>query len=688
MNNKNMRKITIIVIPFFFFLMMGTVRSANLNFDAPIDLSYSIDGSTNVSRIRAFYENDSFFVGAYDRDLLTTDRKFSLSTWESTTFTTLLDGWDDYGSYFMWDMKPYNSTHGIVMFDLGFDSRNVSFMALDDLTLRTLSFDNTRIGAGGGANVSACGITNNGAVLQPQNTGEAVKYMNNSWANYTDLPMPSSYEDPYDFDLLYHDGNFHLLIQHWSSSGTSIYDLLYDENWGYIKTNAVADTETGNMSDPSWQVKAGTFYLTYLTHDYENFNETNATIRFRAFTWDSSQEKFYNIFSEEYTPPNVVHGFNYTSTAFLYYDDTNGHFWLFYSVYDKNDLSFLGMFAQSESGYCDCTAWENKTCISGTAYRERTRVCPFDCDDEGGSVWDSFCNDTMYYPDHTYPRTQIISDTGRCDTGWHDPADTPQIRCDASIEIPDTCININTSATFHNSVESSSTFWANLGDTQYSVTICNPLTSCNQYQNSWLCESQSNLTLTKDNQSYNAGETATGSMIVVGSPCQHRKNVLWEYGWKRYRVSGSITYFCNQYCGGDVCTTRGLVEYTIYQFPDCTYNESSKEICTYGCEDGVCKTSIPDTEIRQPIGNPFEWIKGEAEYNLGSTVTMVFAFGVSLAGGVYGAVSTKKWQIGAIAIMGLVALFMSIGWLPAIIGILWILSIALILAKGIFFKGT
>jgi hypothetical protein len=107
--------------------------------------------------------------------------------------------------------------------------------------------------------------------------------------------------------------------------------------------------------------------------------------------------------------------------------------------------------------------------------------------------------------------------------------------------------------------------------------------------------------------------------------------------------------------------------------------------CQYGCENGICKPSA--IQPSQLTGNVFDIVKNLTESSFsGWFLTLISVF-VTAGSSIYADIMTKKWQIALGIGMMSFLFFLFIGWLPSWLGILWILSVAIILMKGLFFKG-
>jgi len=150
-------------------------------------------------------------------------------------------------------------------------------------------------------------------------------------------------------------------------------------------------------------------------------------------------------------------------------------------------------------------------------------------------------------------------------------------------------------------------------------------------------------------------------------------------------MAGDLCVYWSQFCGGYHCKYVAGKWYEELEDEEC--NPVNSTYCPLGCDfdTGRCKTSTITEELLE--GDPFDLARQMAESTFSSWVLVVLSVGITGGTTVLTAVETKKWQI-ALAIGCLFALvFLIMGWLPAIIGVLWIFTVAVIFMKGVFLKG-
>lgn len=356
--------------------------------------------------------------------------------------------------------------------------------------------------------------------------------------------------------------------------------------------------------------------------------------------------------------------------------------YLFYSLTNSTRNVVEGIYFLAEDIPCTCDVFFNTSaCIGDNRIRERS-CTPSGCDDETEYVFDAVCNETQSLEDrHQIQRTERFCEIQTCDSNFVNPSEQGSVSCRASIPINQFCTsNIESNASLTTRVIRTSGFiFGSLGENKYHILLCNPLDDC--FETDPLCESQWNFTDTKDWLAYYPNDTIAAHFEMSNAQqCKSVREWMYDYGWKEYAVSGSLQYCCDRQCGGDTCVRRGVVDYKIQQFPDCTLNESSRILCTNGCSNGACLERIGEREIRSPSGDPMEWIISEATNTFPTVILMLFSVGISGAVGVSVAKQTKDWRMGMMMMMGMILVFLSVGWLPMIVGVLWIISAALMLA--------
>lgn len=331
---------------------------------------------------------------------------------------------------------------------------------------------------------------------------------------------------------------------------------------------------------------------------------------------------------------------------------------------------------------CTCSDWYNTTdCIGSNRIQLRDCV-PNLCAGEQNFVFDAFCNQTQSLIDRNlFQRTEKFSEIQTCQSQQANPSETGSVSCRASLEIDASCTkNIQANATLVTRVtRTGGLIFGGLGNNKYHLLLCNPLYDC--FETDPLCESQHNFTQTKDWLNYYAGDTVTAHFeISQAQRCKAVRDWMFDYGWKEYSVSGSIQYSCDRRCGGDTCIRRGVIDYQAEQFPDCSVNETSLIICSNGCGGGACLTQLAQRDVRSPSGEPMTWILGEMTNTFPTVILMLFSVGISAAVGVSISKETGEWRMGLAGVMGMILIFVALGWLPSIIGLMWVLAVALLFA--------
>ncbi len=452
--------------------------------------------------------------------------------------------------------------------------------------------------------------------------------------------------------------------------GDKIRVIYYDSGLNYLALQTLVDiTNDVNQTSVMWLDNA-----LYLIGKY---NETEI---YQSIWYSETQTHYSRVEEETFTIPNTNSTYE-VHLPYLAYDSGEEKKYLFYSLLNNTGQYNDHIYYLEEQIECNCYDWYNTSECIGTD-RVRTRDCiPSDCDDEISFVWDDFCNETQSLIDrHEYIRRERFCESQPCNSEWYNPLETATASCSAYLVVDGDCSNIVSNATLTTNVIYESSIHGR--DQKYHLLVCNPLYNC--FEEDPLCHSQWNRTQTVNWINYYPNDTIDAHFELSNvQGCQGK--FLWgTYGWKEYRVTGQLSYCCDRICGGYKCVRRGLVDYRIQQYPDCSLNESSKVVCSKGCVRGECSSELAEEElVRSPSGNPFEWIVGEASFLFPTFMLNLFAVGVSAYGGIYASSMTKKMELGLAVMMGLVLIFLSMGWLPQIIGILWILGIGLLLVNMI-----
>lgn len=502
--------------------------------------------------------------------------------------------------------------------------------------------------------------------------------------NYTGtLYFPTIMSDHTDEHLVKADNDYYYMFYRSQQSGTwQIYYNLYDSSYNYQSYSSISADESTNFYRPQAYMTENGIAVTF-------FSITNTTYGFVFIDYYAIREDnnlLQYLERESFNPSNVILNVNQTRQPYLTNDGSK--YWLFYTVYETPN--YVGIYAISENltEICQKGAWVNTSvCLFGK--RKQTRwVSPANCDETQRWVNDSICAIIPEGEDVTgYQRTERFCEISEpCYSEWVDPKEYSSASCKASIDISTECeSNIDTDSVMTTEIEWIAMTERSQAEKRFNMLFCHPLYNC--YEKSVFCELGNNQTIS--NSTYDhfyAGATATGHFEITNADnCKSSQlwGLLW-YGWDKYRVSGTTSYCCDRICGGYKCQKRGIVWYRIEQNPDCSLNETSKVECEYGCEDGECITQEDIAPlVREPSGNPFEWIKTEAEYTFPMFILNALAFIFSIMIGIYAHNVTKSWIMGVGGLMGGIAFFLILGWLPQFVGLIWIISLGLLVANFI-----
>lgn len=696
-------------IVLFLFFLIPTVQSANITWDNPVMLSGTTGGkdilnfgaysikqpSTGEYRWYLFYhaetDNSWFATSIYDKNL-----------------ETLLDGWDSL-EYTRGDCNVWNATHFICLghnFDVVEYDRSFVY-DLNDLTWNSL-FTETPVTAYDFYSVSAYpnmefGVSNAYTYYPdfPEHTNTGSLYVPSGWdANKRELDTFADSE---------HSNRYFVMLESSPTGHYSPVALIYDSTTltsaHYINSQNLKDPDDVsakiNTSFPQLQRSGNVYYLSYLMGSMEKYFSVDGSnrpqnVRIQAFDYriDAPAHPFELIWSDNVSIPNVNTTFNYTQSPFLARDNENNKWVLFYAVINTSDDSNLGFYYMEENVTCTCGDWTNTTCYG--VYRKQERYCnPSGCDDEVNYIPDDYCNKTSGLEDiHQYQEIKRICGSWSCTSGWLDPTDSPNARCDILFNTSENMSSIETNATVNMEVQKHSLFNVGIGDQSYHLFYCNPITSCVEGQ--YTCVGHTNVTDTLINNDYYSGEQIhVGFTASEISNCEIERNLMFDSGWDQYRIKGTLLVCYNLKCGRQrQCIKLGLITYSIQELPDCTLNMSDKIECISGyCENGVCveSTEVGDIagQISSPSGNPFTWILSEFRNNMPDVVIYGFAIFTSIGVSVYteSQVGSKSNNyIGMIALLSIIIFFSVIGFLPAWMGIIISVAIVLLLSKSLWEK--
>ena len=730
MINKNMKKFFLLGLMVFMAFSISPVKAELINFTSPSVYTISYDGSqSNINRIKARYVGTNWYLSAgrmmgtgilFQRIAKFDDSEFEIKNWG---FENLWSG----SGYYCGGVQPCRYTDWIIYNNkievIGGTNGNTIGYWYKDLNNGTSHNRTSSKIYSTGNGVQDIVYANDGTVFFRRGTSPANRTYNQpfafnnfdantnpnilDWGNTWYLPtglFPMTGGGSLGLtstELWYIDSidEYWLFFLNQTKSQTDWFLARFDGNYDYLSyTTACNDTAYGQI------LSGSSFLLDNIMYSVA-LNTTNSLI---IKAWDIESTHNSNTFIQIDTQElnltvyeSSLNNENMATGVGLSHDGSK--FWLFFN---KNESTSDIIYAMVQGSACECSAWVNESCISST-YMKQTRQCSQYCDPED-SIQYLETDDCYEWFDPSKPKSPVRKKKKECYTGgclgeWAYPLEVvtdmdSECYLDAYADHGQELLKMNQSEINYSISVHVDTYnfigWSgHLGSNKYGMTMCNPLDECVLDNVRYLCESQTNMSQTAGktyDTSLSVEDLQFGFIIGEGKQCAKEVGVSWfaqKYGWYRYRVLGSYSICGYRYCGDRrVCERSGLKVYSTQEMHDCQLNRTSRIECTSGkCKDGECVEKL-EGEIRSPSGNPFEWIIGEAEYNLGTTMTMIMAIGGTFGIGVYAGIITKKWQISGMVMMGMSLLFMTLGWLPAIIGILWILGISVLLMKGLFFK--
>lgn len=412
--------------------------------------------------------------------------------------------------------------------------------------------------------------------------------------------FPSVYENPQDIQALECGGNYHVVIL----KSNKVYDLVYDFSRNFKNV---------------YQLSASNWYILENDYGISTDNETlyfvtvnqSDTIRNPTLTdipvmniqgWVCGYDQIINLYSKFFNQTDIQILANTTTGIYIkkpYF--TKSDFDKNYLFYELEQAGTNNLLVSYDSS-CSCYDWVN-TNICQDEFQLQTRVCSSNCDvvsyPREQYISSTYCANAYNASLGIYEqKTYTYSEFETCDTGFQYVSEYPTLGCTVSIELPLNCsTTIKTNATTRLMVEAYDSFRGQTKD--FTITACNPLYTCSS-NTTPMCQEAYNDTVifTRDYDNYGFGETASSAFTVSGINCLTNGNLPFGFnpfaeGWLRYRVLGTLSYECDKYCGGYYCTQINNNPYSVVQNLDCSYNDSLKVPCTYGCNQatGLCKDS-------------------------------------------------------------------------------------------------
>jgi hypothetical protein len=253
--------------------------------------------------------------------------------------------------------------------------------------------------------------------------------------------------------------------------------------------------------------------------------------------------------------------------------------------------------------------------------------------------------------------------------------------CYFSLPIPSDCTNVTAQIRSYIDAESEK---CNIGEGSYYIINRLPPSISGEQLCSWDCNLFNN-TCNKTYSGFNSNMATGSSTGFVPTDCNCKG--WFDKGITTFTLVSNLYVTCDRPCSlGWFCSG----DYETYRLVDCSQNESS--FCLYGCSlsSGRCNSGIPDPSENLDI---FSWLLKLGNNAFPEFVKNIISFGVigvvivTIALEMKTAEGGIEWRIPLGVGLGLIAVFLVMKWLNPIIGVLWILSIAIIFMKSMFFKG-
>jgi len=713
-----MRKYHLLLGLAFFLLLISPVESALFNLTSYPDELYedNVWGTSNgwVRNFEAvFDESNKRWYLAVSR----CENAIYISKWNEN-LTTKEDGWDRIVSDDRpVEMQNYNSSHLIIAYVNTTPSYSIVFVKKDDLS--------TSVYAGSSASAQGSFGMAEDYTIAHVNTYIATQTLNFTLVNGSSYDATCSICDQgnvTDIHLIKEGDEYWLFARAgvvgsginttsskayvsryaWDSADNR-YEETGGEDYWQISTGYVLDVHSGTTGTGKNRLRPGSMdvkkrgeYIYVATREAEH-NQNNNTLWLRIIDIDAFKHgQILAVGEESHDLGDYDSSLNesyHFSGIGIGYNSDDGMWNIFYAMFnasaEPSGTVFDGFHNYALKSYsgCACSDWIN---VSGcgdriSGYQKQMRSCNPD-----------LCNNEIQYIDceEKAPtiKYKLITKCEPCNPATK--LEPPQqlyaskhtsANCQVYVDIPENVTNVTSTAYW--SVYAEKELLFGLIDispeNNFTASMCNPLTTgnCVTYKN-LTCRNDYNFTFSLDYNSYQAGQQASADFSISGVSACHSG---LTGGWDEYYMAGDLCVYWSQFCGGYHCKYVAGKWYEELEDEEC--NPVNSTYCPLGCDfdTGRCKTSTITEELLE--GDPFDLARQMAESTFSSWVLVVLSVGITGGTTVLTAVETKKWQI-ALAIGCLFALvFLIMGWLPAIIGVLWIFTVAVIFMKGVFLKG-
>jgi len=694
----NMKRLAISFIPIVFLIfLMGNVDAYLVNFtgSTPKELLTTVNA---IDQIKGRYFNNSWFV-TYTFYEISADKGNYISRWYKDYTIKQKDWYLIFGTpstvtYIDWAINTnyldaLNDNKIIYLTSTGLGGTCKILNMTYELKNNTLTTD-----AGCGSVFTISLADNMVYVKQIGNTvyyGDIKSTVNGglSFGSNGTLTLPSSFSSftgnntirflyvpsINEYWIFYPDQNNILQLTR------------YDNAFAYINTHQI--TGSGQLPntdyfsglkiypdyDAVYSEKYG--YIVYLAiHEY-----MNNTVKILALDTISTKQINNAVLVDSQTinmtvnDPLVNTTNNITALSFGYNPNT-AHFNLFYAY--RTTATGTAMSVLEESVSCQCSAWINTSECVNNQYRKQTRDC----------VPSSCTNDTIQYildpscqyvpPPNIENATKFFQNVSACEI--HTSELGKSQKCEFNLNVPSQCLLNTVVVTLSGTILSENNQKCDQGS--WNISLCNPSFSCNNYGHT--CN-EFNWTHEYTRYTYKANDQALLQVIgTVPTSCGS-----WYCGFDRVQawiLSADLKVECQTGCyNHTVCGSGQYFGYSCFERSDC-YQESCT-FCPLGCREntGLCVIAGEPTIAPQlsSYANPFKFLKDTVEFSFADSTWMLTLISIFLTGGsaVFVGIKAKNWVIALIVAMGVALFFLTMGWLPSWIGIIWVLSIALLLTN-------
>lgn len=407
-----------------------------------------------------------------------------------------------------------------------------------------------------------------------------------------------------------------------SKVGSNFKILVYDDSFTYLKTE---DISTGLSSALYYDAMTDGNWIWFTAHN-------NTDIITRQYGWDAGTQTLSLVSSTNtnITDVNLKHSISY---------DQFGNYYIAYPNYYLTSTST-----------CACGSWEDVDCV-GSIMKQYRDCNPVLCDSQIQYVNSTICeirqNETLGIRVQKYiPFFNSTSCTSnKVGLGY-------TTSCSVYLDIPLDCTAVNTTVEVTPVVSYIGQGICTKGTMK--MTACDPSYSCEQYNGTSAIPV--NLTLTKDYNSYFAGQRATGSGSLWFNPaskCQVPILYFIQYGVDTYQETTTLSYTCTRACKEETICLNDHDRATNHI--DCS--QTNVTYCENGCSSGQCQGIAT-------VSNPLSIkLSTEQKYVIWSILTLVSTIGV----GLYTRSSKSNSLLTSIALGLMVFIGVTIGWFPIFI---------------------